>query len=396
MRIAIHDYAGFPFPFELSRSLAQRGHTVLHLFTRSSGGPKASFDSDQSNGLSIQVIKTKLIQKDRLFKRWYQEKCYGASAIRILHQWRPDVLISANTPLEAQREIIHWASRNSVASIYWLQDLLSLAAKCILSKVNRLLGRLVYVYLHRLEADALARADHIVSITDDFIPILERWNIDQNKITTIPNWGPIEQIPVLSRHNRFADQHGLTNRFVLLYAGTLGMKQDLSMIAETALNLADSPNVRFVIATDDRGKRLLNHKLSGKRIPNLLQLPLQPTHLYPYLLASSDACLVTLQASAGTYCVPSKLWSIYCSGKPSIVSVDTANLAAKITKRVHAGIVIPPGSSEACIISVKQLMTHPDRCVRMGNNARRYAERHFPINGIADGFETIIHNVTAN
>jgi glycosyltransferase involved in cell wall biosynthesis len=119
-------------------------------------------------------------------------------------------------------------------------------------------------------------------------------------------------------------------------------------------------------------------------------------HLYPYLLASSDACLVTLQASAGTYCVPSKLWSIYCAKKPSIVSVDAANMAAKITERIDAGIVIPTGSSKACITAIKQLMTHPGHSIRMGNNARRYAEGHFTINGIADEFESIIQNITVN
>ena len=32
----------------------------------------------------------------------------------------------------------------------------------------------------------------------------------------------------------------------------------------------------------------------------------------------------------------------------------------------------------------------------MGKNARKYAEKHFPISLIADGFETVLRQVVAN
>ena len=30
-RILVHDWAGYPYPVEVSRELARRGHTVRHL-----------------------------------------------------------------------------------------------------------------------------------------------------------------------------------------------------------------------------------------------------------------------------------------------------------------------------------------------------------------------------
>ncbi len=41
MRIAVHDYAGFSFPLDLSIELSQRGHSVLHLFSRSKRRPES-------------------------------------------------------------------------------------------------------------------------------------------------------------------------------------------------------------------------------------------------------------------------------------------------------------------------------------------------------------------
>ena len=394
MRIAIHDYAGFPFPLELSTELSKRDHNILHLFTDASGGPKASFEEKSNNKLQIANIDIDRVEKDNFLKRWVQERRYGDLAIKKLENWQPEVVISGNTPLEAQKKIINWADKHYVPSIFWLQDLLSMAARSIISNVSQSLSRIAYNYLNKIEIDALSKSNHIISITDDFIPILKQWNIDTNKISIIPNWGPIEQIPVLPRKNQFSDLHGLNEKFIILYSGTLGKKQDIQLIADTATKLEKNKEILFVVATDQRGQNLLNIKIADKVLPNLLRLPLQPSDLYAYLLASSDVSLVTLEVSAGKYCVPSKLWSAFCAQKASIVAVDQRNLSARITKENHTGIVVSPGSVDECISAIRKLKNDPLLRTDMGKNARRYAEKNFPISQIADAFESIIHQIT--
>jgi glycosyltransferase involved in cell wall biosynthesis len=396
MRIAIHDYAGFSFPLELSCELSKRGHNVLHLFTESSGGPKASFKERGDQKLQIVNIDIDGVNKDNFLKRWIQERHYGDLTINELNKWQPDVIISVNTPLEAQKKIISWADNQILPSVFWLQDLLSIAARSVISNFSEALGRIAYNYLNEIEINTLSKASHIVSITDDFIPFLYQWKIDPVKVSIIPNWGPIEQIPVMSRKNRFSDYHGLNEKFVILYSGTLGKKQDIKLIADTAADLVDDNEILLVIATDMRGQNLIKQQLAEKDLPNLLTLPLQPSHLYPYLLASSDVALVALKASASIYCVPSKLWSTYCAQKPSIVAVDRRNLCARVTEDIYAGIVVSPGSVDECVAAIRKLKENKSLRVNMGRNARRYAEKHFPVSKNADAFETIVHQIVYN
>ncbi len=201
---------------------------------------------------------------------------------------------------------------------------------------------------------------------------------------------------MLPRNNKFSNQYGLNEKFVILYCGTLGRKQGIQLIVDTAAGLMDENEILFVVATDERGHRLLSDRLAGKALSNLIQIPLQPSHLYPYLLASSDITLVTMEASAGAYCVPSKLWSAYCAQKASVVAVDKANLCSRITEDIHAGIVVTPGSVDECITAIKKLKKHRSLRINMGKNARRYAERHFPISQIADSFEGIINQLVVH
>ena len=256
MRIAVHDYAGFSFPLEMSSELSKRGHNVLHLFTEASGGPKDSFKGRNHQNLKIINVDSDSVDKDNFLKRWLQERRYGDLAINELGKWQPDVVISGNTPLEAQKKIIRWADNHAVPSVFWLHDLLSIAARSVISDINRTLGCLVYNYLNKIEFNTLLHADHIVSITDDFIPFLNQWNIDPSKVSVIPNWGSIEQIPVLPRNNKFSNQYGLNEKFVILYCGTLGRKQGIQLIVDTAAGLMDENEILFVVATDERGHRL--------------------------------------------------------------------------------------------------------------------------------------------
>src|SRR4029079_13948569 len=57
-RIAIHDYCGHPFQFELSRELARRGHEVRHFYFAEDIGTKGSTQrfADAPDSFSVEAI----------------------------------------------------------------------------------------------------------------------------------------------------------------------------------------------------------------------------------------------------------------------------------------------------------------------------------------------------
>ena len=124
-------------------------------------------------------------------------------------------------------------------------------------------------------------------------------------------------------------------------------------------------------------------------LPNILMLPLQPISLLPYMLASADILLSVLQESAGSFCVPSKVWSGFCAARPSLLVVHDDNLAAKITTDIRAGLVVSPGRVDGVVGAIKYLKEEPSVRESMAKNARRYAEQNFSISTITDSFESI-------
>ncbi|RQW04876.1 glycosyltransferase WbuB, partial [candidate division KSB1 bacterium] len=371
--ILMHDYGGYAFPLELSLELARRGHRLLHVYTSSSGSPTAAFPADDANFTSVD-IDIPPVRKAQFIRRWQAERAYGRKVADIIRQKKPDVLISADTPLDAQAQIARACGQVNCEFIYWLQDILSMATHSVLSQKFGMAGRCIGRYYHHMEKRLLRSAASVITIAEEFAAILANWGIEDARVSVIPNWAPIATIPQKSKVNSFSLEHGLADRFVVLYAGTMGMKQSPEIVVTAARALLQQQNIVFLVVSDGVGMDYLAEKKASWQLDNLILLPLQPFERLADVLASADAGLVLLDPDAGSFCVPSKVWSIYCSSRAAVLVVPEHNLAARVTKNIEAGIVLSPENSQKLAETILFLQSNPEIRQRMGENGRAYAE----------------------
>ncbi|HEX8387099.1 MAG TPA: glycosyltransferase, partial [Rubricoccaceae bacterium] len=106
MRILSNDFGGYPYPVQLARELARRGHDVLHThcasLTTTPGGATAP-RADDPPTLRLQGLTLgRPLEKYNFARRLFQEREYGRLLSAAARAFRPDVVLSANTPLDAQ------------------------------------------------------------------------------------------------------------------------------------------------------------------------------------------------------------------------------------------------------------------------------------------------------
>lgn len=389
IKIVIHDYAGHPFQIDLSKQLAKNGFSVTHIYTTSSGGPKAGFDIELDN-LTIINIKSADVAKQNFVKRRAQEVAYGKKLIEQISKIKPDIVISANTPLDAQSILYKWCKNNQVKFIFWLQDINSIAAESILKKKFGVLGTIVAKYYQSIEKKILRNSDHVITIAEDFNSIVKDWGVKPDRIVAIPNWAPIEEIPVNQKSNEFSRSQNLENKFVVLYSGTMGMKHNPDIIYRAAEKLKSNSEILFLVITQGQGRDYLENKMQERNLSNIRLLDFQPFEIFPQVLGSSDCTLTLLEPEAGIFSVPSKVWSSYCAARACVLVVPEENLSAKITTEVNAGVVVPPDSPDILANKITHLYESQVLCKELGVNARKYAEEHFHVSEIAKRFEEII------
>jgi colanic acid biosynthesis glycosyl transferase WcaI len=395
MHILLNDYGGYAFAIDLSTALARHGHQVTHVYTSASGSPQGDF-APRDEKVRVINIPISANPKNDFLRRWAAERSYGSQVAQLISEQMPDVVLAANTPLEALRLIFCSCHRNRIPFVLWWQDILSLAMESILSRRLGIVGRMIGRSYRRLEKYVLRHADAVIAVTPDFLDVLTSWKLTTHHVVVIPNWAPLEKLPVLPKENDFARRHDLLDKFVVLYAGTLGMKQNPQSLADAAKYLACDPAIRLVVISDGVGMSLLNREKERRRLDNLLLLPLQPFDQLPVVLATGDLHLVLLQPDAGRFCVPSKVWSSFCAARPLLLVIPPDNYAARVTTEIEAGVVVSTDDSKQLAETILRLKVDPIMREWFGSNGRRYAEKHFAVELITTRFESVLSSVVNN
>jgi glycosyltransferase involved in cell wall biosynthesis len=387
MRVVVHDYAGHPFQVELSRELARRGHDVLHLYSGSITTPRGALQRrpDDPSSFAVEAIELAApIDRDRLLARRRLEGEHGARVVERIRSFRPDVLLSANAPLESQKRIAAYCHRDGVRFVYWVQDLIGEATSRVLRRRYRWLARPIVRYYRSLEQRLLAQADAVVVISHDFLSSVPAGAV------VIENWAPLDDLQPRPKANDWSRAHGLSETTNVMYAGTLGMKHDPGLLLDLAKQCDGLESVRIVVVTEGRAAEWLDERRAELEATNLVLMPFQPFESLADMLGSADVLVTVLEPDAGVYSVPSKVLTYLCAGKPQLLIVPPENLAARIVERARAGVVVAPEERSRAADELRDLLSNGAQRTEMGARALAYARRAFELEPIADRFEAVL------
>lgn len=393
IRLVVHDFAGHPFTAELARELARRGHPTRYLSFASDPGPKGALTrcGGDPDWLAFERLEIgRRYSKNNLWARRRGDIAYGRVAAAAIAADPPELVISANTPLDSQAQLLAACRAAGARFVLWCQDLQSRGMAAHLGRKLPGLGHAVAAHYGRLERRLMHAADHVVHISEDFVTETRPWGLEDARQSVIRNWGVLHRIPLAQRENGWSRAHGLGLGPRFVYAGTLARKHPVGHLATLAHRMPAS--AEMIVAASGLGAEAL----SRARLPRTRFLPLQPIERLPDMLAAADVLLAVLDQSAGRYSVPSKVLSYLCAGRPIVLAAPESNLAARVLREAGAGIVVSPGDAGAFTAAALRFAAAPRAAEEAGARGRAYAERHFNRAVIGDRFETLFARVLAS
>jgi hypothetical protein len=246
----------------------------------------------------------------------------------------------------------------------------------IFSELGVLTNRPVLRLLERLELVAYAAADTVIVVSDGFRANLIQRGVPADKVHTIRNGvRPGEFDPGAPADAQLRARLGASpGDCLVLYAGTHGISQGLTSVADAAAQLTDEP-IRFAFVGDGADQRRLHDRVAEHGLRNVTLLPSLPHEQVPALLAAADICLVPLRdVPLFSSFIPSKMFEYLAAGKPVVGAL--AGEAAQILGEAGAWVV-PPGNSEALAAAIRTLAADPQRRQAMGQQGRCYVEKYF-------------------
>lgn len=400
MRLIVHDYSGHPFQLQLSRALAASGHEVLHQYCASYATGKGAVTRLPGDPPTFDVQALTMSGEFARYspaKRVLQEVRYGLQLGRLLARDRPDAVVMCNIPLLAHLVAAVLARRARVPMVFWHQDVYSHAiASAARSALGPVVGGLIGRVADGCERWIARRSARVVPIAEEFRPVLHRWGVPDERITIIPNWAALDEMPVRPRDNDWAAAHDLTGRDVVVYSGTLGLKHNPRVFPVFAEALRDArPDARVVVVSEGQGRQWLEGERTARGLTNLLLLDYQPYAQLPDVLGSADVLVTVLEPDASRYSVPSKVLNYLCAGRAVLGVMPADNGAASTLLTTGAGVVTPPDDDAAMAAALLALLADPERRERMGRAGRQHAEDTFAIGPVTQRFEAVLEQAAA-
>ena len=232
------------------------------------------------------------------------------------------------------------ARRFGVPVVVNIQDLFP---QCAID-LGMLHSRLLIRFMEAIEGNVYRRSDMITVMSDgnrDFV--IEKGG-RPDRVLTVFNWVDTDEIRPGKRLNEFRRVHELGDKFIVLFAGTMGWSQGLDGVVDAAQLLAGDPEILFLFVGDGVEKDRTIERSRG--LPNVRFLPMQSKETYPQVLAACDAGLVTLRPEVLTPTVPSKINTILAAARPLIACLPPGD-APQLILDAQAGLVVPPADGRA-------------------------------------------------
>lgn len=246
-------------------------------------------------------------------------------------------------------------------------------------KMGLLKGKVLRRLVMGIERWILKRFDVVSSISDSMLERLREKGVKEGRTDFFPNWVDIAHVFPLVNPSDYREELGIKpDTKVVLFSGTLGGKQGLSVIPEVAQRLAHRNDVVIVICGDGVIKPELED--ATRRLSNIRFLPLQPFERLGQLLGLADIHLLPQNPGAAELVLPSKLTGMLASGRPVIATCQKGTEIEYVVSQ--CGLVVPPEDAAELASAIERLADDTTEREMLGKRARVYAEENLAHNHV--------------
>lgn len=382
---------------ELAEDLAAAGHRVTVL----TGWPnhpkgilykgwKVRFRHVSWDPKGYRIVRCghAMVPRGRMSGRMWYYLTFGLSAlINGLMIKRIDTVYNDSTPLFGTW--LGWllAKAKCARVVYSIMDLYPESA----GNAGMMREGLVYRMLRWADTRLCKRSDAIATLSEGLKRGIAKRGIDPKRIKVIPFWVDPDKIRPCNRENPWRRAHGIpTDKFVVLYAGTIGYISGAEVLVNAARRLQVCDDILILVVGEGVAKAQMEKQARDAGLSNMRFLPFQSAEVLSDMQATADVGLVTLLPKAGETSFPSKVLGYMAAGRAVIASCSETADTASLIRNGGFGVVTPTQDPQTLADAIRTLADDRKRCEALGAKARAYLLKHLSRQIVVEKYKKVI------
>ncbi len=209
-------------------------------------------------------------------------------------------------------------------------------------------GKVIAV-LEKLEMFLYKKAAKIIAVTGGVKKNILSKGIHSEKVSVITNGVDTNVFTRQPRNEKLAETLGIgQDTFVIIYAGTLGLLQDLDIMAGCADRLKGYGDILFLIVGGGARRDEFARLVEERGLKNVIMAPpVSSIELNDYINLSHLGINANTNHPHNDMALPVKMFTYMACAKP-VVLANTGEIA-EVVRTYRIGECIPPGDEEAFI-----------------------------------------------
>ena len=325
---------------DLAVSLAHVGHDVTVVAAASGyDDPSRRFPyREKWKGVDvIRIAATHLGKANRCRRAIDFASFLVLCSLRLLALGSFDVIVAMTSPPLISVLAALLARFKGGRFVFWVMDLNpdeAIAAGWLTS------GSHTTRLLENLLRFSLRRASKVV-VLDRFMKdrILTR-GIDTAKVMTLPPWAHDDDVLFdADARESFRREHGLADKFIVMYAGNHSPCHPLDTLLHGAFKLRTCHAIRFVFVGGGSAVDKVRRFAGAHQLQNIIQLPYQPLCALSATLSAADLQIITLGDPFVGIVHPCKIYNTLRVGSPVLYIGPPESHVADLSSRVPYGMI---------------------------------------------------------
>ncbi|MGR3766032.1 glycosyltransferase family 4 protein [Rossellomorea sp. NS-SX7] len=280
--------------------------------------------------------------------------------------------------------------------IYNIQDFNPEQAMAV-SYTNK---QFIFNWAKKIDKLNCSYSDCVIVVGNDMKQTLQKRfeGKDIPKHVVINNWTDEDEIIPLSKDEPnikcFLEEHGLEDKFIVMYSGNIGLYYDLENIIKVSQHFKEYKDLAFVFIGEGAVKSEMQSYVVDNNITNVHFLPYQPKEFIKYSLNTADVHLVVNQKGIKGVSVPSKIYGVMAAGKPILGVLEKDSEAEILISKSNCGHIVEPQNYDEIIEKIEGFYQMNKKDLDdLGNNGRGYLEKYLKREISINKYRETLHDV---